>query len=248
MKNKIRSQIKDLANEILSKDSSFETKSIKNKIAKLYEQLTVLEYLESHIDGVKQQEALDSKSYREGNWFQEPEPVPQAQYSDELAEPLMEKIKDLVAQIPKESEDVDELLNEILPKKEVHKSELEDFAASYQEMPVFERKENTEQKTEVVLEKELIETNEVVDKPKSLNEKLNQGLQIGLNDRLAFIKHLFDENPDDYTRVLSQINSMSSLNEATHFINDTVKPDYNNWENKEEYIERFMAIIEKRFQ
>ncbi len=225
MKNKIRSQIKDLANEILSKDTSFETVSIKNKVAKLFEQLTVLEYLESHIDGVKQQQALDSKSYREGNWFQEPEPVPQSQYSDELAEPLMEKIKDLVAQMPKESEKVDELLNEILPKKEVNKSELEEFAASYQEMPVFERK----------------------DKPKSLNEKLNQGLQIGLNDRIAFIKHLFDDNPDDYSRVLSQINSMSSLNEANQFINETVKPDYNNWLNKEEYSERFMTIIEKRF-
>ena len=244
MKNKIRSQIKDLANEILSKDTSFETVSIKNKVAKLYEQLTVLEYLESHIDGVKQPQALDSKSYREGNWFQEPEPVPQSQYSDELAEPLMEKIKDLVAQMPKETEKVDELLNEILPKKEVHKSELDDFAASYQEMPVFERKDSKENTTEIVLETEV---EEKTDKPKSLNEKLNQGLQIGLNDRLAFIKHLFDESPDDYTRVLSQINSMGSLAEAKQFINDTVKPDYNNWENKEEYTERFMTIIEKRF-
>ena len=244
MKNKIRSQIKDLANEILSKDTSFETVSIKNKVAKLYEQLTVLEYLESHIDGVKQPQALDSKSYREGNWFQEPEPLPQSQYSDELAEPLMEKIKDLVAQMPKESQQVDELLKEILPKKESHKSELEEFAASYQEMPVFERKDTIEEKTEIVLEKEVKETN---DKPKSLNEKLNQGLQIGLNDRLAFIKHLFDENPDDYARVLSQVNSMSSLNEAKLFINDTVKPDYNNWLNKEEYMERFMTILEKRF-
>ncbi|MBV1924258.1 MAG: hypothetical protein KUG68_09560 [Flavobacteriaceae bacterium] len=244
MKNKIRSQIKDLANEILSKDTSFETVSIKNKVAKLYEQLTVLEYLESHIEGAKQQQAVDSKSYREGNWFQEPEPVPQSQYSDELAEPLMEKIKDLVAQMPNESEKVDELLNEILPKKEVHKSELEDFAASYQEMPVFERKDNNDNNTEIVLEKEVEET---IDKPKSLNEKLNKGLQIGLNDRLAFIKHLFDESPDDYTRVLSQINSMSSFNEANQFINETVKPDYNNWLNKEDYMERFMSIIEKSF-
>jgi len=247
MKNKIRSQIKDLANEILSKDTSFETVSIKNKVAKLYEQLTVLEYLESHIEGAKQQQAVDSKSYREGNWFQEPEPVPQSQYSDELAEPLMEKIKDLVAQMPNESEKVDELLNEILPKKEVHKSELEDFAASYQEMPVFERKENNEKKTEIVLEKEIEEVEEIIEKPKSLNDKLNQGLQIGLNDRLAFIKHLFDESPDDYTRVLSQINSMSSFNEAKQFINETVKPDYNNWLNKEDYMNRFMSIIEKSF-
>lgn len=242
MKNKIRSQINDLANEILSKDTSFETVAIKNKVAKLYEQLIVLEYLESHIDGeTKEKQALDSKSYREGNWFQDPKPVPQHQDSDELVEPLMEKIKDIVAQMPSESNQVEDLLKEILPKKEVHKSELEEFASTYQETPVFERKE--EKSPEIILEKEISSS----DKPKSLNDTLKQGLVVGLNDRLAFIKHLFDENPDDYSRVLSQINTMISYEEAEKFITGTVKPDYNEWQNKEEYTERFMSIIEKRF-
>ena len=87
----------------------------------------------------------------------------------------------------------------------------------------------------------------IIEKPKSLNDKLNLGLNIGLNDRLAFIKHLFNNSIDDYTRVLSQINSMSSFTEASSFIDKNVKADYNNWTDKNEYEERFMEIIEKRF-
>ena len=31
------------------------------------------------------------------------------------------------------------------------------------------------------------------------------------------------------------------------FIAEIIKPDYNNWEGKEEYEARFMEILEKRF-
>jgi hypothetical protein len=85
------------------------------------------------------------------------------------------------------------------------------------------------------------------EKPKSLNETINSGLSIGLNDRLAFIKHLFNGNIEDYTRVLSQINSMQNFEEANVFITETVIPDYNEWLDKDEFKERFMTLIEKRF-
>ena len=83
---------------------------------------------------------------------------------------------------------------------------------------------------------------------KSLNDKLKTGgLQIGLNDKLAFIKHLFDGKNEDYERVISQINTTTSLQEAEDFIFQLVKPDYNNWEGKEEFEERFMQIITAKF-
>ena len=40
---------------------------------------------------------------------------------------------------------------------------------------------------------------------------------------------------------------MESFEEAQRFIKGNVKPDYNYWLDKEEYSERFMNIIEKRF-
>jgi len=81
----------------------------------------------------------------------------------------------------------------------------------------------------------------------SLNDKLNKGINIGLNDRIAFEKKLFGGNADDFNRVLSQLNTFDNFEEAQSFILDFVKPDYNNWEGNEEFETRFLEIIEKKF-
>jgi hypothetical protein len=88
---------------------------------------------------------------------------------------------------------------------------------------------------------------EETSKSVSLNEKLAKGINIDLNDRIAFTKHLFGNNPEDYNRVLNQLITFNTFYETRDFIRDMVKPDYNNWEGKEEYEERFMEIIEKKF-
>ena len=81
----------------------------------------------------------------------------------------------------------------------------------------------------------------------SLNDKLAKGINIDLNDRLAFIKHLFGNSSEDYNRVLSQLITFNTFYETRDFVQEKVKPDYNNWEGKQEYEERFMDIIEKKF-
>jgi len=93
---------------------------------------------------------------------------------------------------------------------------------------------------DVTLEKE---------EPKSvtLNDKLAKGINIGLNDRIAFVKHLFGGNNEDYNRVLNQLITLDTFQETKAFIDEMVKPDYNNWDGKEEYENRFMEIIEKKF-
>ncbi len=243
MKKKVLSQINTLAKSIIASEN-LDIAQTKHALIHLYEKLSVIEFLENSVEtkfNRSESQAIDSKAYREKNWFQDPEPVPQPQHEDILAEPLMDKIKDIVAQMPNDAKKVDELLNEILPKKKTVKNDLEDFAEKFQEMPVFERKQKDE---EVSIPES---KSAILEKPKSLNDKLNLGLNIGLNDRLAFIKHLFNNSIDDYTRVLSQINSMSSFQEASSFIDENVKPDYNNWADKNEYEERFMELIDKRF-
>ena len=72
-------------------------------------------------------------------------------------------------------------------------------------------------------------------------------MSLGLNDRIAFEKNLFGGSADDLNRVISQLNTLNSYDEARNFIDDLVKPDYANWAGKEEYEERFMALVEKRF-
>jgi hypothetical protein len=249
MKKKLQKEISELALELSGEGAEFNVRKVKQAIRLIYEKLTVLEYLEGQLEGDDQ--SFDSKSFREKNWFVEPEPVPQPDHNEELVEPVMEKIKDIVAQMPEEADQVDELLKEVLPEKKYLKNDLEEFASSYQETPVFERKEPETVKTvkppTAIKPETLPNDTDETNRPKSLNEVAKSGLNIGLNDRHAFIKHLFNDSTDDYTRVLSQINSMQSFEEADTFIKGKVKPDYNYWLHKDKYAKRFMALVEQSF-
>ena len=115
------------------------------------------------------------------------------------------------------------------------------------ETPIDEEPEEVMETPSITLDE--IELPEEVEEPKSvtLNEKLAKGISIDLNDRIAFTKHLFGNDPEDYNRVLNQLITFNTFYENRDFIRDMVKPDYNNWEGKEEYEERFMEIIEKKF-
>ncbi len=90
---------------------------------------------------------------------------------------------------------------------------------------------------------------EEISEPKSpvVNESTAKSIAIGLNDRIGFVKHLFDESNEDFNRVLSQLNTFDSFEEAKNFIDDMVKPDYNNWQGNEDYAERFMELIANKF-
>jgi len=81
----------------------------------------------------------------------------------------------------------------------------------------------------------------------SLNDKLSQGINIDLNDRIGFVKNLFGNSEEDYTRVLNQLITYDNFSEAKDFIYEMVKPDYEDWVGKEEYEQRFLEIIEKKF-
>lgn len=84
-------------------------------------------------------------------------------------------------------------------------------------------------------------------KAASLNDKFSKSITLGLNDRITFEKHLFGGSGEDLNRVLSQLNTFNSLEEAKGFIEDLVKPDYNNWDGKDEFSSRFMELVEKKF-
>jgi len=68
-----------------------------------------------------------------------------------------------------------------------------------------------------------------------------------LNDRIAFEKNLFNGSSDDLNRVIAQLNTIESYEEAKDFIDDLVKPEFNNWNGKEDFENRFMQLVEKRF-
>jgi hypothetical protein len=158
-----------------------------------------------------------------------------------------------------EKEEEVELIEEA-PKQEAVQISFEDLIGGDFNEDLFVKVESNtfetpiEEDTEEVVETVSIALDEIalpeeVEEPKSatLNEKLAKGISIDLNDRIAFTKHLFGNDPEDYNRVLNQLITFDTFYETRDFIRDMVKPDYNNWEGKEEYEERFMEIIEKKF-
>jgi hypothetical protein len=95
--------------------------------------------------------------------------------------------------------------------------------------------------------KEQFISEKVEDNAVSIIEKQITGINIGLNDRIAFVNHLFGNSDEDYNRVMNQLITFDSFVEAKSFIDEMVKPDYNDWEGKEDYEKRFIEIIEKKF-
>ena len=131
-----------------------------------------------------------------------------------------------------------ETASEIKPEEK-----LEDHIGNYTE-PVFVKP------NEVSLFPPETKEQETKDAPKvtsTLNDGMSKSIAIGLNDRIGFVQHLFNDSNEDFNRVISQLNTFDTFAEAKNFINEMVIPDYNYWVGEEDYIERFMAIVEKKF-
>ncbi|MEN9909260.1 MAG: hypothetical protein RLZZ540_2409 [Bacteroidota bacterium] len=100
---------------------------------------------------------------------------------------------------------------------------------------------------EIPVQKAVETTEKATSKKVSLNDSFSKGIDIDLNDRIAFVKHLFGNSNEDYNRVMNQLITYDNFYETKSFIDEMVKPDYNDWKGKEEYEDRFMEIIEKKF-
>lgn len=244
MKKKLESELMSIAHRILKLRGKEDVEKMHEEVASLYEKLTVLKFAQENFDEKMPTIGVDSSFFGMldqafNNTVSDAVTVDDQVYVnlDEtekmpITEPLMEKIKDIVAQMPEEAEQVDDLFSDVIdPKPNTFKNDFEEITADFKDMPVFEP-----------VKKEVI-----VEEKKSLNDKLKSGLLIGLNDRLAFVNHLFDGQNEDYERVLSQINTSESYDDAQVFIQTYVKPDYNNWDGKEAYEERFLEIVQAKF-
>lgn len=164
------------------------------------------------------------------------EPAKQISFEDLLVHDYQEldfvKVEDVPAEVANVVEAVFEAPTPVV--KEV--------VAEVQQEPVLETPKVLEEEVKATFEK-------VSQEPKisSLNDRLNKAITFGLNDRIGFEKKLFGGNSDDFNRVVSQLNTFDSFEEAKAFVDDFVKPDYNNWEGAEEFETRFMEIVEKKF-
>jgi hypothetical protein len=241
MKRKLESELMSIAHRILKLKGKEDVVKMHAEAAELYEKLSVLKFAQENFEDDMPTIGSDSSFFGMldtafNNKVSDNIEVEDRVYvnldeveNDAIMEPAIEKIKDMVAQMPSETHQVDDFLDTVISKPQYHKNDMEEIAADFTEMPVFEKVNKT-------------------DKKKSLNEKLKSGvLNIGLNDKIAFIKHLFEGKNEDYERVVSQVNTTKTLQEAQQLIQDIVKPDYNDWADHEEVEARFMELIESKF-
>lgn len=278
MKDILQADLKDLANKIINDNQDSSASSLQKKARELYEKLTVLAFTEENLSSISAEISSEEKkeakvlAEEEHSIAQQPvqvkadfKPTPQpvekkaeavekkaeekdeylpdgTEYndSDALTEPNTEMIKDIVAQMPPETQKMDNLINNIMsrngatpkPKAPERKNDYPEIGVDYDNLPDFEPVKKADQDQ----------------RPRSLNDRLKNGINIGLNERLAFIRHLFDGKAADYNRVISQLNTFDSIGEAKKFIQLVVKPDYKNWAGKEEYEQRFMEVVENKFK
>ncbi|MFD1615770.1 hypothetical protein [Gelatiniphilus marinus] len=250
MKKKLESELISIAHRILKLKGKEDVVKMHAEASVLYEKLSVLKFAHDNFDDDIPSIGNNSSFFGMldtafNNKVSDNIEVEDKVYinlddseNEAITEPLMETIKDMVAQMPQESLQIDSVFEAAIPKApspkttEPQKVDLETLTSGFEQMPVFEpvsKLQNGNQK-------------------KSLNDKLKSGgLSIGLNDKIAFIKHLFNGKSEDYDRVVSQLNTSATLNDAKRFIEDIVKPDYNHWAGKEEFEARFFEIIESKF-
>ena len=225
MKRKLREELIKLSTDIITSREDKELTELYTLAKDLYEKLAVLKFIDEKLNDIEvdvSKNVIASRFEKMANAvISENTAVPESNPHDEdIITPGMETIKGMVSEMP--SEAIEYIFGDFIAKPETMKQE-----------------------KEILSPKPTVEN--TVISPKSLNDRLSTSLHIGLNDRLAFVKHLFDNNTDDYNRVISQLNTIDSEERSIAFINTMVKPEYNNWEGKEEYESRFKAIIERKF-
>ena len=92
------------------------------------------------------------------------------------------------------------------------------------------------------------DADEEVKPVQSLNDRFGKTAQIGLNDKLAFVQKLFFGSESEYNKVVKHIADLHSMQDAVVYIEQEVKPTYNYWKGKEEYEQRFLDLVLKRFE
>ena len=256
MKKKLESELISIAHRVLKLTGREDLNKMQDEVALLYQKISILKFLQTHFNGeIPEEVATDASFYNalEGafnNKVSDAVEIGEKVYvnsdnqsNEPLMEPATEKIKDIVAQMPQETAAVDALVDDV-NSSDVVEEDLSELSPSFGQLPIFEPLDSDSEPEETLA----MDDSLTAIKKTSLDEKLKKtGFQIGLNDRLAFVNHLFQNNNEDYDRVISQLNTMDSFEEISDFIQNIIKPDYCNWEDKGDYETRFLEILQQKF-
>lgn len=225
MIRKLREELIKLSTDIITSREDKELTELYDKAKEIYEKLAVLRFIDEKLSDIEvdvSKNVIASRFEKMANAvlsgnISVPENNP---HEEDIITPGMDTIKDMVSEMPSETA-VEHVFTEFVAKTDYMKNEKEILSP--------EKNGNSGSTS------------------KSLNDTFVKDLKVGLNDKLAFVKHLFGNNMNDFNRVISQLNTIDTEERSIAFVNNMVKPEYNNWEGKEDYEARFFALIERRF-
>ncbi|NAS12443.1 hypothetical protein [Poritiphilus flavus] len=227
MKRKLKEELVKLSTDIITSRGLTEIPQLYESAKNLYEKLAVLKFIDEKLNDIEidvSKNAIASKFEKMASAvMNENKSVPESNpHEEDIITPGIDTIKDMVSEMPGGSE-INQFFAEFVAKTEVVKNDKEELTPEV-ELPSKETK------------------------AKSLNDTLsNKDIKVGLNDRLAFVKHLFNDSTEDFNRVISQLNTIDTEERSIAFIENMVRPDYNDWQGKDDYVNRFMGLIERRF-
>lgn len=154
------------------------------------------------------------------------------------------KLEEIIGTPASKQVSLDDILQGFQETTFVKKDDTSNAISEKTETVIEEPKEEVTQTISEDIKKIIEEIKPVTETPKSIGKAIT----LALNDKIAFETNLFSGNTDDLNRVISQLNTFTSFEEAKSFVIDFVKPDYNNWAGKEEYETRFLEIVENKFK
>lgn len=258
MKNRLEAELISIAHRILKLKNKSETIQLQQETLNLYQKLSVLRFVEENYDDASVVIPSDIEAKIEAPT--KVEAVVSVPEINEQKEVVVAKEEVVVEQEP--VAETETLVEEKVEAPIVEKQVIDfDFDSNFKE---FEAQLSNAKPTpapsifyqlpeeEVAVEDKepsvvITKESEVEPKKVSINDAVRKNFNIGLNDKVAFEFHLFGGKSQDFNRVLSQLQTFETFSEAKDFIQNVVKPDYNNWLTKDEYENRFLEIIENKF-
>ncbi|MDH5412693.1 MAG: hypothetical protein OEW87_01020 [Flavobacteriaceae bacterium] len=239
MHKKLEAELVSLAHSILQMKNRHEALALKEKARAIYEKLSVLTYVEDYGNMSPNISSSEEEILAKIEKTIDKETASQDLPNNVISKPTLEEKKKLSPEVTF-SDTSDDIFE---PKFDSVRIDIESLKSNQISSKEEFRDAISADKTSTLFD----DAKNVENEKKSLNDKLLKStIQIGLNDRIAFVNNLFNFNQAEFNRVLSQLNTFKTQEEAIGFINKQVKPEYD-WSDKEDYEIRFIALIERKF-
>ena len=224
MTEKIKTALVQWATNIIKDQSNWDDEKTHDAIQKIYE-LSIFQKMLIDQEEIDQSlwERHQKKLDEVINSLTDDTNKEKAKDDDMEVAPMMETIKNMVTE---------------MPEPETYEKLFESVGTP----PTFMSKKNESIKNKSDTEKD------ISNDKKNINDQFSKKLSVDNNERLAFIKHLFDGDTNNYERVLNQTLTLGSWSEVSNLISSKVKIEYNNWKGKEDIADRFLTVLQKSFK